>query len=363
MKNWSLEKIVRIGLGLAALYVCYLLASYFGALIGYAVVAVILSYILDPLVNRMQSAGMNRTVAITVTLSGLILILIWISTNIFPLIVNQMVELAGQLNLENLKAIAQQIEQRLTTQFTFLPEGFLQEALNNTFAELLDIGQLPTALSNIISVFTNIFTIFLVVPFATFFFLKDGSKIRRGLLQMVPNKYFETSLSLLDKIETRLGIYFRSVMLQSTLVAFFSWLFLTIAGLNNALAVGIAVGVANTIPYFGPIIGYFLSVIVSIIEVGDFSLVLPCLVAIFLVQLLDNIIFQPFIFSRSANMHPVAILFIILIGAQLAGILGMLVAIPLATIVKITISQFRWSINNYHIFKSRRSSQTEHKKA
>ena len=352
MNNWSLEKLIKLGLGLLGLYICYTLAIYFGTLIGYAIVAVILSYILDPLVNRMQAAGMNRTIAITATLGALILILIWISTNIIPMFVNQIVELTGQLNLETLQNIAQKIEERLAEEFTFLPPGFLQENLTQAFEQLLDIGQLPTALGNIISIFTNIFYALLVIPFATFFFLKDGSRIRRNLLQMVPNKYFETSLSLLDKIESRLGIYFRSVLLQSTLVGFFSWLGLTIAGLNNALAVGIAVGLANSIPYFGPIIGYFLSMIVSIVEVGDFSLILPCLIAIFLVQILDNLVFQPLIFSRSADMHPVAILFIILIGAQLAGIIGMLVAIPIATVIKITINQVRWSLNNYHVYRS-----------
>lgn len=352
MNNWTLEKLLKLSLGLAAVVIIYLLAYNFATLIGYAVVAVILSYILDPIVSRMQAAGMNRTLAITATLSALILILIWISTNIIPKVANQMVQLAGQLNLENLQNIARQIEDRLTEQFTFLPDGFLQENLTQAFEELIDIGQLPTALSNIIGVFTNIFSAFLVIPFATFFFLKDGSRIRRNLLQLVPNKYFEITLSLLDKIETRLGFYFRSVLLQSVLVAFFSWLFLTIVGLNNALAVGIAVGIANSIPYFGPVIGYILSVIVSIVEVGNFSLVLPCLIAMFLVQLLDNLIFQPFIFSRSADIHPVAILFIILIGAQLAGIIGMLIAIPLAATIKITINQIRWSFNNYHVFRS-----------
>lgn len=352
MNNLTLEKLLKIALGLSALVIIYLLASNFGTLIGYAVVAIILSYILDPVVSKMQAAGINRTLAILATLSALILILIWISTNIIPKVANQMVQLAGQLNLENLQTIARQIEDRLTEQFTFLPDGFLQENLTQAFEELIDIGQLPSALSNIIGVFTNIFSAFLVIPFATFFFLKDGSRIRRSMLQVVPNKYFETALSLLDKIETRLGFYFRSVLLQSVLVAFFSWLFLTIVGLDNALAVGIAVGIANSIPYFGPVIGYFLSVIVSIIEVGNFSLVLPCLVAIFFVQLLDNLIFQPFIFSRSADIHPVAILFIILVGAELAGILGMLVAIPIATTIKITVNQVRWSLNNYKVFRS-----------
>lgn len=352
MKNITLERVVKSVLGLAGITVVGLLLYYYGTLLGYAIIAMIFSYILDPLVNRMQSAGMNRTFAITLTLSALILILVWISTNIIPIIANQMVELANQLNIQNIQNITRQVEQKITDSFTFLPEDFLSDNLANILQDIFNVGELPSALSNIIGVFTNIFYAALIIPFATFFFLKDGTKIRRDILQIVPNKYFETTLSLIDKIETRLGIYFRSVMLQSFIVAFTSFVGLSIVGLNNALSVGIAVGLANTIPYFGPIIGYFLSIIVSIIEVGNFSLVLPCILAILMVQMLDNIVLQPLIFSRSADMHPVAILFIIMIGAETAGILGMLVAIPIATIIKITFNQVSWSLNNYYVFRS-----------
>lgn len=357
MTNITLERVVKSVLGLTGIVVIGLLLYHFGTLVGYALIAMILSYILDPLVNRMQAAGINRTWAITLTLSALILILVWISTNIIPIIANQMVELAGQLNIQNIQSITKRIEARITQNFTFLPDGFLTENLTTILQELFDIGELPTALSNIIGIFTNIFSAFLVIPFATFFFLKDGSKIRRDLLRIVPNKYFETTLSLIDKIETRLGIYFRSVLLQSIIVAATSWIGLSIVGLNNALSVGIAVGLANTIPYFGPIIGYILSIIVSIIEVGDFTLVLPCIIAILFVQILDNVVLQPLIFSRSADIHPVAILFIILIGAETAGILGMLIAIPIATIIKITYNQIRWSLNNYYVFRSPKTSR------
>lgn len=352
MNNITLEKVVKSLLGLAGVVLLGLLLYHFGTLVGYAIIAMVFSYILDPLVNRMQAAGMNRTVAIVLTLSGLILILVWISTNIIPVIAAQMIELAGQLNVQTIRNVAIQIENRLIQEFRFLPDQFLSGNLTVILDQLFNVGEIPEAIGNLIGIFTNLFSAFLIIPFATFFFLKDGSRIRRDLLTLVPNKYFETTLSLVDKIETRLGIYFRSVLLQSVLVAVASVIGLSIAGLNNSLSVGIAIGVANTIPYFGPILGYFLSIIVSIIEVGDFSLVLPCLIAIFCVQLLDNVVFQPFLFSRSADMHPVAILFIIMVGAELAGILGMLVAIPIATIVKITINQIRWSLNNYHVFRT-----------
>ena len=209
-------------------------------------------------------------------------------------------------------------------------------------------------ISGLVGLFANIFTATIIIPFATFFFLKDGSKLRRQFLELVPNKYFETTLTILNKIETRLIMYFKGVLIQSTIIAVISWLLLSSIGLKNALTVGVAVGLANTIPYFGPILGYFLSITIGIFETGDFSLVPYCILAIFIAQMVDNVILQPLIFSRSADIHPLYILFIILIGAELAGILGMLVAIPIATIIRITITEINWSLNNYHVFKTDR---------
>ncbi|MEX0994592.1 MAG: AI-2E family transporter [Balneolaceae bacterium] len=356
-RNITLDKIVRFVIGLAAVTLLVLILLNYSNLVAYGIIAIILSYMLDPVVNRMQAAGLNRTLSITLSLTSVILIIVWISTSIIPILANQMAGLARQLTMENVRFIADQIEQQLIANFEFLPPGFLQDRISQASENLFDIGRVPDILGNLIGIFTNLFAAFLVIPFATFFFLKDGSRIRRNLLQFVPNKYFETILSLIDKIETRLGIYFRSVLLQSLLVALFSWITLTIAGLSNSASVGITIGVANTIPYFGPVIGYLLSMMVSIIETGDFSLVLPCILAVFVVQVLDNVIFQPLIFSKSADMHPVAILFIILIGAETAGFLGMLVAIPIATIIKITIKQISWSFNNYYIFRNESTTQ------
>ena len=351
MKNFTLEKFIRFGIGITTLSVLGLIIYNYGSLIAYLILAMILSYILDPLVNRLQRIGINRTLGIALTLSTVILLLVYISTNVFPLFLAEMIKLTENLKIENIEIIAVAIEKRLKADYSFIPTGFLEKNITQLVAELFDLGKLSTVLSDAVGLFTNIFSAVLVVPFAAFFFLKDGSKIRRDVLRFVPNKYFETILTLIDKIEKRLGLYFRSVLAQSFLVALISWTTLSIAGIENSLSVGISVGVANTIPYFGPIIGYVLSIIVSIIETGDFSLVLVCLVSIFIVQLIDNLILQPVLFSRSIDMHPVAILFIILIGAETAGILGMLIAIPIATVVKITITQISWSFNNYQVFR------------
>ncbi len=351
LRNLTLEKIVKSILFAAGILVVGLILYNYSSLAVYAIIALLFSYLLEPFVNRMQAAGMSRTIAIIITLMTVLLVLIWISTSVIPIVANRMAILARQLQSENLAIIAQQVEFHLRTYFDFIPSGYLEENITGFIEDIFNFGRLSNVLGNVIAIFTNLFAAFLVIPFATFFFLKDGYKIRRDLMKMVPNKYFETTLSLIDKIESRLGYYFRSVVLQCTLVGIASWLALSVAGLNNAGTVGIIIGVANTIPYFGPVLGYLISIVISIIETGDFSLVIPCIIAVMFAQILDNVILQPLIFSKSADMHPVAILFIILIGAQTAGIFGMLVAIPIATIIKITVNQIIWSFNNYQVFR------------
>lgn len=356
LKNVTLEKIVKSALFVAGVAVVFLIVYNYFNLAIYAVIALLFSYLLDPFVNRMQASGIKRPFGIAITLATVLLVIIWISTSVIPLVANRMAVLTRQLHAENLIMIANQIEIHLRSNFDFIPRGYLTDNVAVFAEELFNFGRISDVVGDLIGIFTNLFAAFLIIPFATFFFLKDGHKIRRDILQLVPNKYFETTLSLIDKIETRLGHYFRSVLLQCTIVGIVSWLALSVAGLNNAGTVGITIGIANSIPYFGPIIGYILSIVVSIIETGDFSLVIACILAVMVAQILDNVVLQPIIFSKSADIHPVAILFIIMIGAQTAGILGMLVAIPIATVIKITINQVSWSFNHYHVFRVGRST-------
>ena len=350
-KNLTLENIAKSAIFIAGALLVALIAYNYSNLVLYAVIALIFSYLLDPIVNKMQSAGIHRTFSITLVLATVLLFIFWISTSIIPIVAGRMAVLTRQLTPENLVNIANLIEVNLRVNFEFIPEGYLRDNVAIIADDLFNFNRFSDFLGNMIGIFTNLFAALIIIPFATFFFLKDGHKIRRDILQLVPNKYFETTLSLIDKIESRLGHYFRSVLLQCTLVGTVSWIALSIAGLDNAGSVGFTIGIANTIPYFGPILGYLLSIIVSIIETGDFSLVIPCILAVMFAQLLDNIVLQPLIFSKSADIHPVAILFIVMIGAQTAGIFGMLIAIPIATILKITINQMSWSFNNYQIFK------------
>jgi predicted PurR-regulated permease PerM len=352
MRKFTLERFFRGLLFVLFVGIALLLLYRFSTIVAYILVALVFSYIFEPVVNKMQVAGFSRTVAVILVVASFILLLVWASTSIAPTIGSQVVNFATQFNLDTVTMIAEKIETEVVAVVPFITEGQIKESITRFTDTLLNVGDFQKTVTNALGLFANIFTALLIIPFATFFFLKDGSALRRQILELVPNKYFETTLTIINKIESRLIFYFKGVMIQCTIVAIMSWLLLSFAGLNNALSVGVAVGLANTIPYFGPIIGYILSIIVAIFETGDFSLVPYCIAAILVVQVVDNMILQPLIFSKSADLHPIYILFFILIGAELAGWIGMLLAIPVATIFRITITEINWSLNNYHVFKS-----------
>lgn len=351
MQIITLERVIRF-LTVAAIIVAglYIMWS-FSLLLVYIVSALVLSYMLDPFVNRMQSAGMNRSVAIFIVLISVALFIIWASSTIIPNVGNQIGKLAQQFNIETISFILRSIEEYSIQHIPYLTEGYLTGNLSNILNQVFTLDDAQKWLGNVVGVFTNLAAALIILPLATFFFLRDGSKLRRQILQFVPNRYFETTITILSKTEHKLGVHFRGVALQSTLVALLSWILLLIAGLDNALSVGIAIGIANTIPYFGPVLGYLLSIIIAIIETGDFSLVLNCIMAVAAVQIMDNAVFYPSIFSRTSEIHPLYVLIIILIGAQVAGILGMLIAIPIATVLRVIIMQVSWSLKNYYVFK------------
>ncbi len=114
MRNLTLEKVVKFAIGMTGIAVILMILYNYATLVGFLVLALILSYILDPFANRLQAIGLNRTLGITLILATVILIIVFISTSVIPIVANQMAELAAQLNINNIQEIAVQVENRLT---------------------------------------------------------------------------------------------------------------------------------------------------------------------------------------------------------------------------------------------------------
>ena len=205
---------------------------------------------------------------------------------------------------------------------------------------------LSSFLSSAAGFLVNLF----IIPFITFFILMEGDTAVKRLIERVPNKYFEMVLNVLDKIKKELVGYLRGWILDSVIVGVLNIIGFYIIGVNYALLLGIFAGISNLIPYIGPFFGVIPALLISLSQCGDFRQAFPILaVTLILVQLLDNIIIQPLCFSKSVDMHPVTVIFVLIIGNSLMGIVGMLLAIPIATILKSSAVETYWGLKNYRI--------------
>ncbi|NBB75503.1 MAG: AI-2E family transporter [Bacteroidetes bacterium] len=355
--QWSLDRIIRLALGAAGVALAGWLLWYFAGLVIYLIVGGILAYLLRPFVDRLQGVGIGRVPAILATFVLLFGAVVVLLTYIVPFVAQQVGDLSQLITTDAARQVANYIEDRLQLLFP-IEEGVvvegMREAINSlTRGGLVGEERVAETVSSVVAVFTNLFYALLVIPFVTFFFLKDGIQIRRTLLRLVPNRYFEITLSIIDKVERNIGRYFRALLVQCFSVAVVASLMLYLIGLDSALSVGLFTGLANTIPYFGPFLGFVAGTLVGVAQTGDLSLVLGVFVAMAITQAADNVLFQPLIFSRAARAHPMLILFVVLIGAQLAGIVGMLLAIPVATTVRVVVEQVAWSLRNYRIMRVR----------
>ena len=220
-------------------------------------------------------------------------------------------------------------------------EEFISSGIVNSF------DKLSSVLTSIIS----IITLLVIVPFITFFLLKDRKVILHSILQMMPNKYFEMSYWIFKNITIQLGRFVRGWIFDAAFVGIACGLGYYFLGIRNALPLGLISGLGHLVPYFGPIIGGVPAIIISVIQYGNFSHVPFIVILMLIVYALDNGFVQPFVFAKSVDMHPIAIILLILIGSQLFGVIGMLLVIPFATVVRTAAKEIYYALKNYNIAK------------
>ncbi|MDF2158174.1 AI-2E family transporter [Algoriphagus sp. CAU 1675] len=339
---------------------------YFSNVTTYLVLSMILAALLRPLTNRLNGFHLlgqhiPRWSAILISYSLIVLLIISLSFLFFPLINNQIIILS---NLD-FNAIYEQIKTPVAKVEDYLFQYRLLESRSGYLLEQIKISILDTIaqinfgnfLGQVINATSSFFIGLLAVGFITFFLLLENGLLRRNLLNIIPNAYFELSVATFSKVEKLLSNYLSGLLIQMLAIFSLASLGLTIVGVEYALTIGLFAAVANLIPYAGPILGAAFGIIVGI-STGDYAqgqelnYFLFKILAVFgVVQITDNIILQPMIFSKSVKAHPLEIFVIIFAGAKIAGILGMIFAIPVYTIFRVSIMEFRKGYKSYKIFK------------
>ena len=195
----------------------------------------------------------------------------------------------------------------------------------------------------------SLFTTGVIILFLTFFLLNGGRQMKKAFIQIVPNRFFEPVLVLIQELDRQLGDYLRSRLIQTIILSIIAAIGYWILGLRFAILIGIIAGLANLIPYIGPFIGAIPAIIVVFLG-ARFGLgwsLLAVIILTLVIQIIDNAIITPLIIGKSVELGPVTTIVVILLGEQLLGLIGLLMAVPIAAMCKLIIEEVWTEFKGY----------------
>jgi predicted PurR-regulated permease PerM len=352
LKNRT-RAILLITGGLVLIFLCW----FFSDIVTYILLSLILSFIGRPVMRglcliRIGKFTIPKSLAAFITLIGLWIFFFTQLRFLIPLIVKE-VDLFSSINFEEVFTTLQEPVSRFLNFFSFKPvvitNSTFFELISEQLAEKFSFSSLSNLVNFIAGTVGNLFIGIFAVTFITFFFLKDETMFREGVLILVPTDMEEKVGKILDSIARLLRRYFVGIALEALIVGILYSLGLMIVGLeaNHAIVIGLFCGLFNIIPYVGPWFGVMTGLLIGLalnVNMDFMSYTLPLLgrmaLAFVVVKVMDDIFFQPLIYSSSVKAHPLEIFLVILASGSLAGILGMILAIPVFTILRVIAKEF-----------------------
>tara|TARA_R110002051_G_scaffold8755_1_gene35920 strand:+ start:2450 stop:3550 length:1101 start_codon:yes stop_codon:yes gene_type:complete len=329
------------------LYFLYIIQS----VLAYLAIAAVVALIGSPLVRFFrQKLKFPNIIAVILTMFLMVGVLVGIVALFIPLLSEQSKNLS-LLNIDELQTSLNTLYHQITNYLglsSHIVEDVIDDAgLEKNILEGLDIGFIPNFLNSFLTVLSSASIGLFSVLFISFFFLKDSKLFENGLLIFIPKNKKQGTTNSIGKINKLLSRYFVGLLLQIFILFVIYTIVLLIVGIENAVVIAFLCALFNIIPYIGPIIGGVMMLTLTMTSNlgSDFSaIILPKTGYVFLGllfgQLVDNFFSQPFIFSNSVKSHPLEIFLVIIIAGLLFGVVGMIVAVPGYTAIKVILKEF-----------------------
>lgn len=300
-----------------------------------ALIAFVVSYTVGPGVNFLERQGVSRTLSTLIFFIAVGGVVVLACYGIAPYLGETLYRLKDDMPrfIEGVGRFISEAESRVQSiagplaniELKSRVETFLTTGTNHFFETI------PAYLKTFI-------TVMLLGPFLAFFMVKDGRHLLRSVLGLVPNHLFETALSMLSQINMQIGQFVRARLLESFIVGLVTALGLFFIGFPYAALLGIVAGITNLIPYLGPIIGAIPAFLIATVN-GYSSLGIALVATVYIVaQLIDAGFLIPLLVAKIVDLHPVTVIVVMIIGAQVLGIVGMIISIPVASTLKVTMS-------------------------
>lgn len=331
------------------------LVWYFSSIVVYILVSAVLAVVGNPLVRRL-SAVRIRGWRVPRSLAALLtLVVIWVvAATLCSLFVPLVFHKVYQLSTLDLQSVVASVEQPVAraqaylNEFFAIPEsGFsLSESLASALKQVFDAEAINSVFSSIVGVVTSSVIAILSISFITFFFLRDEGLFYAMVAAMFPDRYHDNITRALDSITVLLSRYFSGILTESLLLMIAVLLTMMAFGMkaSDACFIGLIMGVMNVVPYAGPLIGSVIAIFMGIVTpiegmtVGHTAFVIAG--SLLILKGLDDFVLQPSLYSERVKAHPLEIFLVILIAGSLAGIVGMLLAIPSYTVLRVFAKEF-----------------------
>ncbi|AWB44778.1 AI-2E family transporter [Paenibacillus sp. CAA11] len=306
-------------------------------------VSVFLYYLLRPVVHYLDKKNVKRMLSVLLIYLVIIGLLTVFFIVVWPPLRNQIQQFINNVpNLIN-GLSAQFNEIQKSKYFAMINNG---SEITSKITEYINeaVSMLTASLTHFFSFISDFFIVVGTVPIILYYLLKEDGNISPALLRMVPSKFRKDGKQVSEEIDHALSGFIAGRIISSFLLGLLSFIGFLIIGLPYPLMLALVCAIFNFIPYFGPILGAIPCVIVAFTE--STTMVLWVIVVVFVAQQIEGNLISPYIYGKTINIHPLTTVVLILIAGDIAGILGMLLAIPLYMMAKILV------VKIYHIFLS-----------
>ena len=308
-------------------------------------VAAILAYICDPLVDKLSELGykniqFGRTVSTVLVMLVILAAVVLLILIIFPLLQKQSLLIVERLPalIDNLRTT---IEPWLKTKFGIslaIDSTYIQDIISKNWKTAGNIlgDVLKAAGTNslaLIGVLANI----LLLPVVLFYLLRDWDRFIAGIGELIPRDVIAKTTEIAQEIDQMLAEFLRGQLTVMVLMSVFYATGLWLAGLDNALPIGIIAGLLNFVPYLGPALGMGLALLVGALQFSSLSQIVPVLAVFGIGQLIESNVITPKLVGQRIGLHPVVVIFALLAGGQLFGFAGVLLALPVAATIAVAL--------------------------
>jgi sporulation integral membrane protein YtvI len=351
---------VRLVLIISAVVLSVFLIYYMRSIFFPLVLAFVIAYVLDPLVDKLSKPFFPRALISAIFVLLLIVVFVLILLYFIPKLFDEILSFVKSIPdyVEKIKQLLEPHIQKLQEKYPIEVDKVIKSISAEAQKKLPNIAESATNI--FLNTFTNLLSFILglikliFIPIFTFFLLKDIDKIRLWTKNHLPFKYKDKIVNLVNEIDAVLGSYLRGQLLICLIIGSYYCIGFILIGVPFGLMFGILIGAVNFVPYMGVFIGVLPALLLTLVETGSSTKILLIFILYVAQQIWDGMYMTPSILGKKVGLHPVFILLSLMIFGKLFGIIGILIAVPSAAVIKVLVK--RW-------LQSYRAKQLEFVKA